>query len=59
MLSVVIRLYKSAVTKHVHRLDSTFSWQQGFYDTIIFTTGQLSRIRRYISENTQYYSGKV
>jgi REP element-mobilizing transposase RayT len=58
-LSVVVRSYKSAVTKHVHRLDSHFSWQHGFYDTIIYTTGQLSRIRKYISENTQYYSGKV
>ena len=58
-LSVVVRSYKSAVTKHVHRLDSHFSWQPGFYDTIICTTGQLSRIRKYISGNTQYYSGKV
>ena len=44
-ISVVVRSYKSAVTKHVHRLDSNFSWQHGFYDTIICTTGQLSRIR--------------
>ena len=52
-LSVVVRSYKSAVTKHIHRLDSHFSWQPGFYDTIICTTWQLSRIRKYISENTQ------
>jgi hypothetical protein len=41
-LSVVVRSYKSAVTKHVHKLDSHFSWQHEFYDTIICTTGQLS-----------------
>ena len=51
-LSVVVRSYKSAVTKHVHKLDSHFFWHHGFYDTIICTTGQLSRIRKYISENT-------
>jgi len=58
-LSVVVRSYKSAVTKHVHRFDSHFSWQPGFYDTIICTTGQLSRIRKYISENARCYSSKV
>jgi REP element-mobilizing transposase RayT len=52
-LTVVVRSYKSAVTKHVHRLDSHFSWQHGFYDNIICTTGQLSRIRKYILDNTQ------
>ena len=58
-LSVVVRSYKSAVANHVHSLDSHFSWQRGFYDTIICTTGQLSRMRKYISENAQCYSGKV
>ena len=52
-ISVVVRSYKSAVTKHVHILDNHFSWQRGFYDTIICTTGQLSRIRKYILDNTQ------
>jgi putative transposase len=55
-LSVVVRAYKSAVTKHAHRLDSHFSWQRGFYDAIICTTGQLSRIRKYILENTLCYN---
>jgi hypothetical protein len=58
-LSVVVRSYKSAVTKHVHKLDSHFSWQHGFYDVIICTTGQLSRIRKYILDNTQNYGEKV
>jgi REP element-mobilizing transposase RayT len=54
-LSVVIRSYKSAVTKHAHKSDSNFSWQPGYYDTIICTTGQLSRIRKYISDNAQHW----
>ncbi len=58
-LSVVVRSYKSAVTIHAHKLNNQFSWQPGFYDTIICTTGQLSRIRKYISENTQCCKGKV
>lgn len=52
-LSAVVRSYKSAVTKHAHKSDSNFSWQPGYYDTIICTTGQLSRIRKYISDNAQ------
>ena len=55
-LSVVVRSYKSAVTKHVHKLDSHFSWQNGFYDTIICTTGQLKRIRKYVLDNPQNWN---
>jgi REP element-mobilizing transposase RayT len=58
-LSVIIRSYKSAVAKHVHKLDSHFSWQRGFYDDIICTTGQLSRIRKYILDNARNYGKKV
>ena len=50
-LSVVIRSYKSAVTRQARLINSDFSWQSGFYDTIICTTGQLSRIRKYIRNN--------
>jgi len=42
-LSVVIRSFKSAVTKNAHLINNDFSWQSGFYDNIICTTGQLSR----------------
>ena len=52
-LSVVVRSYKSAVTKHGHKFNSNFSWQRGFNDTIICTSGQLSRIRKYILDNTK------
>jgi len=58
-LPVVVRSYKSVVTKRAHKFDTNFSWQPGYYDTIICTTGQLSRIRKYISENMQCYNGKV
>jgi REP element-mobilizing transposase RayT len=52
-LSIVVRSYKSAVTKYAHKFDTSFSWQRGFNDTIICTTGQLSRIRKYILDNAQ------
>jgi len=52
-LSVVVRSYKSAVRKYAHKSDSNFSWQPGYYDTIICTTGQLFHIRKYISDNAQ------
>jgi len=55
-LSVVVRSYKSvARVLHAtpHIIDSNFSWQRGFHDNIICTTGQMSRIRKYISDNAQ------
>ena len=52
-LSVVVRSYKSAVTKHAHKFDTNSSWQPGYYDTIICMSGQLFRIRKYISDNAQ------
>jgi hypothetical protein len=58
-LSVVVRSYKSVVTKLAHKFDTNFFWQPGYYDTIICTTGQLSRIRKYILDNTQNWGEKV
>jgi putative transposase len=55
-LSVVIRSYKSVVTKNVHKIDIHFSWQHGFYDTIICTTSKLKRIRKYVLENPQNWN---
>ena len=34
-VSTIIRSYKSAVTKHAHRLGFEFQWQSRFYDHII------------------------
>ena len=55
-LSVVVRSYKSAVTKYVHKFDNGFSWQPGFYDSIICTTCQLKRIRKYVLDNPQNWN---
>jgi putative transposase len=57
-LSVIIRSYKSSVTKYAHKIDIDFSWQSGFYDNIICTTGQLSRIRKYILNNPKNWDNK-
>jgi hypothetical protein len=55
-LSVVVRSYKSAVSKQAHVIDSYFSWQSSFYDNIICTKGQLNRIRKYILNNPQNWN---
>jgi REP element-mobilizing transposase RayT len=55
-LSVVVRSYKSAVTKNAHKFDNAFYWQPGFYDNIICTTGQLKRIRKYVLDNPQNWN---
>jgi hypothetical protein len=34
-ISAIVRSYKSAVTKHAHRLGFDFAWQNRFYDHII------------------------
>jgi REP element-mobilizing transposase RayT len=33
-----------------------FSWQPGFYDNIICTTGQLKRIRKYLLDNPKNWN---
>ena len=54
-LSVVVRSYKSAVSKNVRLINKKFSWQSQFHDSIICTGGQLSRIRKYIKNNPVNY----
>jgi REP element-mobilizing transposase RayT len=56
-LSVVVRSYKSAVTKNAHKFDNGFYWQPGFYDNIICTAGQLKRIKKYVLDNPQNWNG--
>jgi hypothetical protein len=56
-LSVVVRSYKSAVTKHAHKFDNNYAWQSNFYDNIICTAGQLKRIRKYVSDNPKHWKG--
>ena len=50
-VSRIIGAYKSAVTKHAHRLGYQFEWQTRFYDHIIRTEADYKRIENYITEN--------
>jgi REP element-mobilizing transposase RayT len=50
-LSSIIGSYKSAVTKHAHRLDFDFLWQPRFYDHIIRNEKSYHQIADYIKNN--------
>lgn len=50
-VSTIIRSYKSAVTKHAHRLGFNFEWQTRFHDHIIRDNESYQRIKTYIIEN--------
>ena len=50
-VSRVIGSYKSAVTKHAHRLGYEFKWQTRFYDHIIRNENDYFRISNYIKNN--------
>jgi len=50
-VSSIIGSYKSAITKHAHRLGYTFEWQTRFYDNIIRDNQSFDRIQSYIINN--------
>jgi len=50
-LAVVMRSYKSAVTKLAHRAGHEFGWQERFWDRIVRDEAELNRIRNYIQHN--------
>ncbi len=50
-VSTIIRSYKSAVSKHAHRLGLVFAWQERFYDNIIRDEKSLLTISKYIENN--------
>jgi putative transposase len=50
-VSTIIRSYKSAVSKHAHRLGFTFEWQERFHDHIIRDNEEYQRIVKYIRNN--------
>jgi len=50
-LSSIIGSYKSAVTRHAHRLGYEFEWQARFHDHIIRNEGEYQRIAEYIKAN--------
>lgn len=50
-LSSIVGSYKSAVSRHVHRLGYEFSWQPRFYDNIIRNSVTMNKIQNYIRNN--------
>ncbi len=64
-VSTIIRSYKSAVTKHAHRLELTFKWQTRFYDHIIRNEKSHNKISEYIKNNPEnwaddkFYNNKI
>ncbi len=50
-VSSIIGGYKSAVTKHTHRLGYDFAWQTRFYDHIIRNEKSFNKISEYIINN--------
>tara|TARA_B100000780_G_C20955763_1_gene381341 strand:- start:87 stop:635 length:549 start_codon:yes stop_codon:yes gene_type:complete len=57
-VSAIIRSYKSAVTKHLNRLDLEFKWQSRFYDHIIRDEAAFERISNYIKANPENWEKK-
>lgn len=45
--------YKSAVSKHAHRLGFELKWQVRFYDNIIHDDTGLQRVTKYIENNVK------
>ena len=52
-VSSIIGSYKSAVTKHAHRLGYVMRWQERFNDHIIRNDAEYQRIAEYILNNIQ------
>jgi REP element-mobilizing transposase RayT len=50
-VSAIVRSYKSAVTKHTHRLGYEFAWQTRFHDHIIHDEKSFNTISNYIINN--------
>lgn len=50
-LSSIVGSYKSAVSRHAHRLGYDFSWQSRFYDNIVRNNSALIKIQSYICDN--------
>lgn len=51
-LSTVIGLYKSGVSKEIHKIDSSLDvWQKSFYDKIIRNEKAYQAVCQYIDEN--------
>lgn len=55
-LSSIIGSYKSAVSRHAHRLGFEFEWQSRFHDHIIRNEEEYHRIANYISLNPKKWN---
>lgn len=55
-VSSIVGGYKSAVTKHAHRLGFGFAWQPRFYDHIIRDDESYWRIKNYIKNNPKNWT---
>ena len=56
-VSSIIGSYKSAVSKHAHRLKINFDWQPRFHDHIIRNDKEYQRISAYIQNNPSNWKG--
>ena len=50
-ISSIVGSYKSAVSKHAHRLDFDFTWQRNFYDHVIRDEVSNQKIAEYVVNN--------
>jgi len=55
-LSSIIGGYKSAVTKHAHRLGFVFEWQRNYWEHIIRNDDEYQRIAQYIMDNPKKWA---
>ena len=59
-VSSIIGGYKSAVTKHAHRLNFIFKWQYNYWEHIIRNENEYNRISQYIIDNpTKWENDKL
>jgi hypothetical protein len=56
-LSVIVRAYKSAVTRRIRRTARPdFGWQSRFHDRVVRNDAERRRIRRYIRTNPRRWT---
>lgn len=58
-VSAIVGSYKSAVTRHAHRLGYEFAWQSNFYEHIVRTDADYQRIHRYIENNPARWESDI
>lgn len=50
-ISIILRSYKSVVTKNAHFIPADFAWQERFHDHILRNSESFERIQNYIENN--------